>query len=127
MAVTRTVLPRKGIIQPKHGDNYEADLDQNWLTIDNLLQDAADVQAAIEAAGGGSGVAPTEVGATPDAPGNFIVAHGRGAVPFGAIICMTSGGAIWFQTNGDGSLKWDNTYLYLVASAAGVTARVLVW
>ncbi|MBZ5561701.1 MAG: hypothetical protein LAP13_04710 [Acidobacteriia bacterium] len=125
MAVTRTVLPRKGIIQPKHGDNYEADLDQNWLTIDNLLQDAQDVQAAIGAAGGG--MSPTEIGATPVAPGNFIVPHGLGAVPFGAIICMTSGGAVWFQTNGDGSLKWDDTNLYLVASAAGVTARVLVW
>ncbi len=125
MAVTRTVLPRKGIIQPKHGDNYEADLDQNWLTIDNLLQDAQDVQAAIEAAGGG--MSPTEIGATPSAPGNFIVPHGLGSVPFGAIVCMTSGGAVWFQTNGDGSLKWDDTNLYLVASAAGVTARVLVW
>ena len=31
MAVVRTVLPRKGIIQPQHGDNYEADLDANWL------------------------------------------------------------------------------------------------
>ncbi len=125
MAVTRTVLPRKGIIQPRHGDNYEADLDQNWLTIDNLLQDAEDVQAAIEAAVGGK--SPTEIGATPAAPGNFVVPHGLGAAPFGAIICMTSGGAIWFQTNVDGSLKWDSTNLYLVASAAGVTARILVW
>lgn len=43
MAVTRTVLPRKGIIQPRHGDNYETDLDANWSTIDSLLQDADDV------------------------------------------------------------------------------------
>ena len=27
MAIVRTVLPRKGIIQPRHGDSYEADLD----------------------------------------------------------------------------------------------------
>ena len=47
MAVVRTVLPRKGIIQPQHGDNYEADLDANWLTIDSSLQDAADVQAEV--------------------------------------------------------------------------------
>ncbi len=51
MAVTRTVLPRKGIIQPRHGDNYEADLDLNWLTIDSLLQDASDVQTAVAGAG----------------------------------------------------------------------------
>jgi hypothetical protein len=51
MAVVRTVLPRKGIIQPQHGDNYEADLDANWLTIDSSLQDATDVQSAVTAAG----------------------------------------------------------------------------
>jgi hypothetical protein len=51
MAVVRTVLPRKGIIEPQHGSNYEADLDANWLTIDSLLQDANDVQNAIIAAG----------------------------------------------------------------------------
>lgn len=51
MAIIRTILPRKGIIQPKHGDNYEADLDTNWQVIDSLLQDAADVQAAVDAAG----------------------------------------------------------------------------
>jgi hypothetical protein len=51
MAVVRTILPRKGIIEPQHGDNYEADLDTNWQIIDSLLQDSADVQAAITAAG----------------------------------------------------------------------------
>ena len=34
---------------------------------------------------------------------------------------MTSGGAIWFQAEGDGPLKKDATNVYLVASAAGVT------
>jgi len=29
MAVVRTVLPRKGIIEPQHGANYETDLDTN--------------------------------------------------------------------------------------------------
>lgn len=51
MAIVRTVLPRKGIIQPRHGDNYEADLDSNWLLIDSSLQDAANVQAAVADAG----------------------------------------------------------------------------
>ena len=51
MAIVRTVLPRKGIIQPRHGDNYETDLDTNWQVIDSLLQDAADVQSAVAAAG----------------------------------------------------------------------------
>lgn len=51
MAVVRTVLPRKGIIEPQHGSNYEADLDANWTIIDSLLQDSDDVQAAVMAAG----------------------------------------------------------------------------
>lgn len=51
MAVVRTVLPRKGIIEPQHGENYESDLDTNWQIIDSLLQDANDVQNAINAAG----------------------------------------------------------------------------
>ena len=50
MAVVRTVLPRKGIIEPQHGASYETDLDTNWQIIDSLLQDANDVQAAIQAA-----------------------------------------------------------------------------
>ncbi len=51
MAIVRTVLPRKGIIEPQHGENYESDLDTNWQIIDSLLQDANDVQTAIQAAG----------------------------------------------------------------------------
>lgn len=51
MAIIRTVLPRKGIIQPKHSDNYEGDFDTNWQILDSLLQDAADVQTAVAAAG----------------------------------------------------------------------------
>ncbi|HET7099558.1 MAG TPA: hypothetical protein VFJ52_00290 [Terriglobia bacterium] len=50
MAVVRTVLPRKGIIEPQHGANYETDLDTNWQIIDSLLQDANDVQTALQSA-----------------------------------------------------------------------------
>lgn len=220
MAVNRTVLPRRGIIQPKHGDPYEADLDANWLKIDNIIQDATDVQNAVTAAGtaesllkdlGWSGIvsgfalstsatltpglttgvlyaqgkryapasapnpgaAPASatnylfysgttgfyyqasaVGATsgdaligkvvtnatvvtavtnstklwdfisltPDAPGNFTVQHCLGRSPKGALVVMTSGGAIWFQ-----STSWDGTNLYFVASDAGVTGKVQIW
>ncbi len=220
MAVVRTVLPRKGIIQPQHGDNYEADLDANWLTLDSSLQDAADLQAAVIAAGtvqsllqdlGISGVvsgltlstsanlipglssgtlyaqgrrfllvnpapgaAPAnatsflwynamagfyynttgvaanagdaligqvvtngeavsavssarkifgQISLAPAAPGNFAVTHLLGRAPLGAVIRMTSGGAVWFQDPVD----MDGTNLYLVASDAGVTAKVMVW
>jgi hypothetical protein len=220
MAIVRTVLPRKGIIQPRHGDSYEADLDTNWSLIDSLLQDSSDVAAAVLAAGtvaawlndlGVNGVvsgfslstsatltpgltagvlyaqgkryapaaapnpgaAPAsstsylfynstggfyynltglagaagdaflgsvvtnatavtavtaatrlydQVSAAPEAAGEFTLAHRLGRAPAGAIIQMTSGGAIWFQ-----AAMYDATNLYLVASAAGVTAKVQLW
>jgi len=220
MAVVRTVLPRKGIIQPKHGDNYEADLDTNWQLIDSLLQDAADVQAAVTAAGtveawlqdrGLSGVisgfnlgtsadltpslssgvlyaqgkryapasapnpgpapasstsylwynsasgfyynltgSPAATGdaylgsvttdatrvtavtaatkvygqlpVTAPAAGSFTVTHNLGRAPLGALVQVTSSGAVWFQPG-----MWDSTNLYLVASETGVTAKVQLW
>lgn len=220
MAVVRTVLPRKGIIEPQHGANYESDLDTNWQTLDSLLQDATDVQAAVTAAGtveallsdldingvvsgfalstsstltpglasgvlyaqgkryapsapapgaaaanatnylfyngttgfyynqtgnasaeGDAFIGTVTTGSTavtavvpaskifgqvtlqPGAAGNFTVAHGLGRVPVAAQIRMTSSGAIWWQSPTD----MDSTYLYLVASDAGVTGKIMVW
>ena len=220
MAIVRTVLPRKGIIQPKHGDNYEADLDTNWELIDSLLQDSADVQTAVLAAGTveawlqdrglcgvisgfglstsadltpglsagvlyaqgkrhapasapNPGAAPAnstsylwynasggfyynltgspaatgdaylgrvitdatrvtevttatriygQIAVTASAAGSFNVAHHLGRAPLGALISMTSSGAVWFQPT-----MWDSTSLLLVASEAGVTAKVEIW
>ncbi len=220
MAIVRTVLPRKGIIEPQHGNNYETDLDTNWQTIDSLLQDANDVRNAVLAAGtvaawlgdiGLSGViagftlatsanltpglspgvlyaqgmrwapsSPTPSAApasttsflwwssitgfyfnltgspaTPGdaylgsvttdathvlavtnatkvygrlavsaaAAGNFSINHNLGRAPLGAIIYMTSGGALWFQP----TTLFDATNLYLTASDAGVTASIQIW
>ncbi len=50
MALVRTVLPRKSIVQPQHGASYETDVDNNWSIIDSLLQDSTDVSNAIAAA-----------------------------------------------------------------------------
>ncbi|MGA8185794.1 MAG: hypothetical protein WB819_19370 [Terriglobia bacterium] len=221
MAVVRTVLPRKGIIEPQHGANYETDLDTNWQIIDSLLQDANDVQTALQAAPtvtawvtdrGISGVvsgftlatsatlvpglsagalyaqglryAPSTAPAlaaapasstsylfynstggfyynltgaastpgdaligivatnatavtsvtqatkiwgsltvTPGVAGNLTVPHLLGRTPRGALIQMTSSGAIWFQS----STMYDGTNLYLVASDPTVTAKVVLW
>ena len=221
MAVVRTVLPRKGIIEPQHGASYESDLDTNWQIIDSLLQDANDVQTAVEAAGTvatwisdinisgvvsgfalstsatlvpgladgvlyaqGSRYAPSgapappaapanstsflfynstsgfyynltgapstpgdaflgqvvtnstavtavsqatkifgQMGIAPSAAGNFNVAHMLGRSPVGAMIRMTSAGAIWWQAPTD----MDGNNLYLVASDSGVTAKVILW
>ena len=221
MAVVRTVLPRKGIIEPQHGANYETDMDTNWQIIDSLLQDANDVQTAIQAAPtvtawvadrGISGVvsgftlstsatlapglaagvlyaqglryvptaAPTLAAApasstsylfynstggfyynltgaasthgdaligivvtnatavtsvtqatmvwgwltiAPGAAGSFTVPHLLGRTPSGALVQMTSSGAVWFQS----STMYDGTNLYLVASDPTVTAKVQIW
>jgi hypothetical protein len=45
MAVTRTVLPRKGLIQSQHGlTGYEADQDANWALLDANVAFVSDLQ-----------------------------------------------------------------------------------
>lgn len=65
---------------------------------------------------------PITIALAPTAPGNFTVAHGQSATPIYAIIQMTSGGEIWFQTP-----QYDATNLYLVASDAGITGNAIVF
>lgn len=63
-----------------------------------------------------------EVSLSPSVAGNFTVAHGLSVTPSGALIQMTSGGQIWFQ-----SVSLDSANLYLVASDAGVTGMAVVF
>ncbi len=213
MAVTRTVLPRKGMIQSQHGlTSYEADQDQNWSLLDANVAFISDlpiplfqplgvnglisgfalspastlipaITAGVLFAQGASyspSAAPTlkpapasqtsflfynstngfyyqasAVGATagdaligqvvasasaitavtqgtpvmgqialaPGTAGNFTAPHLLGRLPVGAVIRMTSGGTIWFQTPTD----VDGTNVYLVASGPGVTGKVILW
>lgn len=209
MAVTRTVLPRKGLIQPQHGlTGYEADQDANWLLLDQKVAFVSDLLFPDFNMNGlvsgftlstGTGLTPTvttgilysngsryapgapptlgaansnatnylwyntttgfyyttllapnttgdallgivvtgassvisvtpatkmygQVSVSPGAPGNFTQGHVLGRTPVGAVIAMTSPGAVWFQTT-----MFDSTALYLVASEAGVTGKVQVW
>jgi hypothetical protein len=213
MAVTRTVLPRKGLIQSQHGlTSYEADQDQNWALLDANVAFMSDLpltpiqqlgfdglisgfvlsssstlvpgitagvlfaqgvgyapataptlgpapasqtsylfynsvngfyyqSSAVGAQSGDAlvGVVTTSASAViavqqatplygavsvaPSAAGNCTVPHLLGRVPLCAIIQMTSGGAIWFQT----PTSYDGVNLYLVASATNVTGRVILW
>jgi hypothetical protein len=213
MAVTRTMLPRKGVIQSQHGlTSYEADQDQNWALLDANVAFMSDLpltpfqqlgfnglisgfvlspsstlvpgitpgMLCAQGVGYAPATAPTlspapasqtsylfynsvsgfyyqsgAVGATAgdaligmvtanasaviavqqatplfgalsvasSAPGNCTVPHLLGRVPLCAIIQMTSGGAIWFQT----PTSYDGVNLYLVASDAGLTGKVIVW
>ncbi|MGA2988539.1 MAG: hypothetical protein ABSG32_32660 [Terriglobia bacterium] len=64
-----------------------------------------------------------QIPVAPSGPGNFTVPHLLGRAPIGAQIRMTSPGAIWWQSPTD----VDGVNIYLVASDAGVTAKVQVW
>ena len=64
-----------------------------------------------------------QIPVAPAAPGNFSVPHLLGRTPVGAHVRMTSPGAIWWQS----AMDFDGVNLYLVASDAGVTAKVQVW
>lgn len=45
MAVVRTILPRKGLIQPQHGlTGYEMDQDVNWTLLDANVAFVSDLQ-----------------------------------------------------------------------------------
>jgi hypothetical protein len=213
MAVTRTILPRKGLVQSQHGlTSYEADQDQNWALLDANVAFMSDLPTSLFQPLGCNGLvsgfvlstsstlvpgitsgvlfaqgvsyapasAPTlgpapasqtsyffynstngfyyqasAVGAqagdalvgivttsastvvavqqatpifgainvAPSAPGNGTVPHLLGRAPLCAVIQMTSGGAIWFQT----PTSYDGTNIYFVASDAGITGRVIVW
>lgn len=60
---------------------------------------------------------------TTTAPGNFTVAHTLGKVPTGAIIQLTSGGEVWFQS----PTMFDGSNVYLTASDTGLTGFVQVF
>jgi len=210
MAVTRTILARKGLIQSQHGlTGYEADQDANWALLDANVAFLSDLQfpdlgingvvsgfelgtSSTLTPGLSAGVlyaqgvryapvtAPATVGAPANsisylfynsvsglyyqsgpvgamasdaligtvqtttvavaavrsatsifgyvnavgsASGEFTLPHLLGRKPVGAVILMTSSGAIWFQT----PTLFDATNLYLVASGSDTTAAIQVW
>jgi hypothetical protein len=68
-------------------------------------------------------VVRSRVSLAPADAGNFSVAHCLGRNPTLAVIRMTSGGAIWFQS----PTRFDGTDLFLTASAGGITGYCEVW
>ena len=209
MAVIRTILPRKGLVQSQHGlTQYEADQDGNWLLLDSNIAFISDLYFGALGVNGlvsgftlgassgltpsissgvlfaqgsryapaiapGLGPAPAsatsylfynlatgfyyqsgpaaanagdaligqivtnstavtavtqatrifgQVPVAAPSAGNLAVLHFLGRTPVGAMIQMTSNGALYFQTP-----MYDATNLYLTSAAAGLTAKVLVW
>jgi len=148
MAIVRTVLPRKGIIQPRHGDNYEIDLDTNWSLIDSLLQDSEDVEAAVLEAGtvetwlndrGASGVVSgfalsTSATLTPGLATGVLYAQGKRYAPGSApspgpapasntsYLFYNSAGGFYYNLTGSPSTTGDAFLGVIVANADSVTA-----
>ena len=148
MAIVRTVLPRKGIIQPRHGDNYEADIDTNWSLIDSLLQDGADIASAVLAAGtveawlkdrGVSGVVTgftlsTSASLTPGVASGVLYAQGKRYAPVAApnpgpapasntsSLFYNSTGGFYYNLTGIAGTAGDALIGKVTTSGAAVTA-----
>lgn len=148
MAIVRTVLPRKGIIQPRHGDNYEMDLDTNWSLIDSLLQDSEDVEAVVLAAGtveawmndrGVSGVMSgftlsTSASLTPGVAAGVLYAQGKRYAPGAApnpgsappsatsYLFYNSSGGFYFNLTGLAGTALDAFLGKVTTNATAVTA-----
>ena len=148
MAIVRTVLPRKGIIQPRHGDSYEADIDTNWSLIDSLLQDSVDVQAAVLAAGtveawlkdrGVCGVVSgfalsTSASLTPGLATGILYAQGKryapasapnpGPAPAGSTsnLLYNSAGGFYYNLTGSPTTAGDALIGQLVTNSTAATA-----
>ena len=148
MAVVRTVLPRKGIIEPQHGANYETDLDTNWQIIDSLLQDANDVQAALQAAPtvsawvGDQGISGVVSGFTlstsatlsPGLAAGVLYAQGARYAPTGAIalaaapasstsyLFYNSAGGFYYNLTGVAGTAGDAFIGVVITNATAVTS-----
>src|SRR2546423_380620 len=90
MAVTRTILPRKGLVQPQHGlTGYEADQDANWLLLDTNVAflwevpppGAGDLEITGVVSGSPLSAAPS---LTPGLAGGVLFAQGNRSPPASA-------------------------------------------
>jgi hypothetical protein len=68
----------------------------------------------------------TELAFAPADAGEFTIAHGLDHTPSLALVQMTSDGSCWLEDT-EVHPRYDNTYIYLVASAGGITGYVQIW
>jgi hypothetical protein len=84
MAVTRTVLPRKGFVQSQHGlTQYEADQDSNWVLLDTNVAFLSDlIQLDLNINGVVSGFTlSTSPNLTPGLTAGILYAQGQRYAP----------------------------------------------
>lgn len=101
-----------------------------FIQVNRGKEKPTDVTALAAALKQAAGLRPPAAEGTPHlikvenmAPGNFTVAHQLNCVPSAVTVQMTSLGSIVLQ----GPKQWDQTNIYLTASADHLTADILIW
>jgi hypothetical protein len=139
MAVTRTVLPRKGLIQSQHGlTGYEADQDANWALLDaNAAFTPADLVAAQLGINGlirGFTLSTSSSSLTPGLTIGALFAQGAsytpatapsiGAAPAGSTsyLFYNSSSGFYWQSSAVGAHAGDALVGQVTASATAVTS-----
>lgn len=137
MAVTRTILARKGLIQSQHGlVGYEADQDANWALLDASVAFVSDLEFGDLGMNGvvsGFGLSPSS-GLTPGLTAGVLYAQGVRYAPaaapaVGAAAASTtsylfynSASGFYYQLSALGAAAGDALIGKVVTSAAAVTA-----
>ena len=140
MAVTRTVLPRKGLVQPQHGlTGYEADQDANWLLLDTNVAFLSDVAAPQAGDLGINGVVSgftlsASSSLTPGLAGGVLFAQGSRYAPASALVppaapasaanylFYNSSSGFYYQAGAAGANAGDALIGKIITSAAAVTS-----
>ncbi|MDE3180394.1 MAG: hypothetical protein KGM47_12135 [Acidobacteriota bacterium] len=137
MAVTRTILPRKGLIQSQHGlTGYEADQDANALLLDSNVAFVSDLLFGdLGINGVVSGFAlSTAASLTPGVAAGVLYAQGQRYAPASApaipaapasatsYLFYNSSSGFYWQASPVGATAGDALIGQVVASATAVTA-----
>ena len=63
MAISRTTLPRKGLVQPQHGiTQYETDMDMNLAILDANVAYMSDLTSVVDTIAGDFGLSGVVMG-----------------------------------------------------------------
>ncbi len=137
MAVNRTILPRKGLIQSQHGlTGYEADQDANWSLLDANVAFITDLMwGDLGTNGVVSGFAlSTSSTLTPGLTAGVLYAQGQRYAPSSApaipaapanatsYLFYNSNSGFYWQSSASGASNGDALIGQAVTNATGVTA-----
>lgn len=106
-----TIQGQSSVVLSQFGNSiyFVSDGASNWIILSGWSQQA-------------TGTYVGEIAIPPTTRGDFQIVHGLGITPSNAQIQLTTNGLIRFQTT-----RYDNTYLYLNASADNLQGYVSLW